>query len=329
MMRQTANVEQCRRDLMDGDGDGLAEFHRLTQVVAMICRHLGIKCSLEHKLRDLTTIGVGGPLVAVVFPKHARSALQLVQHLAEEDIAWAPLGLGTNIVATDHYHHRVAVSLRECYGSPGVDDTVVQVPAGLSLPALVHVTAELGLSGLEGLSGLSGSVGGALRRNVGAYGYTIGAVTRSVTVLSRDGIRTLSQDEMGFDSRGAKLGDQELILTAAFELARGDRARITRMIARYRKAYLEHHPPLEQSVGGVFENPPGQSAGRIIDELGLKGLTRGGAMVSEVHANYIINRGSATAADVLELMEAVRRAVLSLRQIELRDRVTIWKEDNG
>jgi len=326
---QTANVKTWKSETVGTWKSESSEFQRLTEVVALIGQHLGIRCSLGSKMKDLTTIGVGGPMVAAVFPKNARSALQLVQHLTEEEIAWSPLGLGTNIVAADQYHHRVAVSLREFYGTPSIEDSVVHVPAGLSLPALVHVTAEIGLSGLEGLSGLSGSVGGALRRNVGAYGHEIGAVARSVTVLSSDGIRTLSPEEIGLNSGHSKIGDAELILTAAFQLVRGDRARITRTIARYRKAYLEHHPHLEQSVGGVFENPPGQSAGRIIDELGLKGLTRGGAVVSEAHANYIVNRGKATAADVLELMEAVRRTVLSLRQIELRDRVKVWREENG
>jgi UDP-N-acetylmuramate dehydrogenase len=327
MMMQTAKVETWKSETVEEWKSESSEFQRLAEVVALICQHLGIKCSLGSKMKDLTTIGVGGPIVAVVFPKNARSALQLVQHLTQEDIAWAPLGLGTNIVATGQYHHRVAVSLREFYGTPSIEDSVVQSSAGLSLPALVHVTAEIGLSGLEGLSGLSGSVGGALRRNVGAYGHEIGAVTRSLTVLSSDGLRTLSPEEIGFASGRSKIRDGELILTAAFQLVRGDRAQITRTIARYRKAYLEHHPLSEQSVGSIFENPPGQSAGRIIDELGLKGLARGGAMVSEAHANYIVNRGHATAADVLELMEAVRRTVLSLRQIELRHRVKIWKEE--
>lgn len=328
MMMQTANVETWKSETVEMWKSESSEFRRLTEVVALIGQHLGIKCSLGSQMKDLTSIGVGGPIVAVVFPKNARAALQLVQHLTEEGIAWSPLGFGTNIVATDHYHHRVAVSLREFYGTPRIDDSVVQVSAGLSLPALIHVTAECGLSGLEGLSGLSGSVGGALKRNARAYGHEIGAVTRSVTVLSRDGIRTLSQEGIGFAWGRSRISDDELILTATFQLARGDRAQITRTIARYRKAYLEHRPGLKQSVGGVFENPSGQCAGRIIDELGLKGLARGGAVVSEAHANYIINRGKATAADVLELMEAVRRTVLSRRQIELRDRVQIWREEN-
>ncbi|MBI3949292.1 MAG: UDP-N-acetylmuramate dehydrogenase [Acidobacteria bacterium] len=329
MMMQTAKVEEWKSAQAEEWKSDQLEFQRMADTVALICQHVGIKCSLECKMKDLTTIGVGGPIVAVIFPKNARSALQLVQRLTGEEIAWAPLGLGTNILATDQIHHRVAVSLREFYGTPSIEGVVVQVPAGLSLPALVHVTAELGLSGLEGLSGLSGSVGGALKRNVGAYGHEIGAVARSVTVLSGDGLRTLSQEEVGFVPGDSRIRDEELILTAAFQLARGDRAHITRTIARYRKAHLEHRPLSERSLGGVFKNPPGQSAGRIIDELGLKELARGGAAVSEKHANYIVNRGDASAADVLELMEAVRYTVMSLRQIELEYGVKIWKEEKA
>jgi len=329
MILQTAKVEKWKSgDVQEWKAEP-SEFQRIADVVTLICQHLGIKCSLGCQMKDLTTLEVGGAIVAVVFPKNARSALQLVQRLVEEEIAWAPLGLGTNIVATDQFHHRVAVSLREFYGTPSIEGPVVQVPAGLSLPALIHVTAEVGLSGLEGLSGLSGSVGGALKRNVWAYGHEIGAVARSVTVLSSEGIRTLSQEQVGFAPGRSTIRDDEMILTAAFQLASGDRAHITRTIARYRKAYLDHHPLSERSLGGVFENPPGQSAGRIIDELGLKGLTRGGAVVSEAHANYIVNRGNATATDVLELMEAVRRTVLSLRRIQLRDHVKVWKEENA
>lgn len=328
-MMQTAKVEEWKNAQAEQWNDESSEFQRLADVVALICQHLGIKCSLGCQMKDLTTIGVGGPVVAVVYPKNARSALQLAQRLTDEEIAWTPLGLGTNILATDQTQARVAVSLREFYGTPSIEGSVVQVPAGLSLPALVHVTAELGLSGLEGLSGLSGSIGGAIKRNVGAYSHEIGAVTRSVTVLTGEGIRTLSQQEVGFVSGESKIRDDELILTAAFQLARGDRANITRTIARYRKAHLEHRPLSERSVGGVFKNPPGQSAGRIIDELGLKGLARGGAVVSEKHANYIVNRGNATAADVLELMEAVRHTVSSLRRMELHSGVKIWREGNA
>ncbi|MCS6804192.1 MAG: UDP-N-acetylmuramate dehydrogenase [Acidobacteriota bacterium] len=300
------------------------EFQRMAETVALICRHLGIPCSLDSWMKDVTTIGVGGPILAIAFPKNARSALQLVQRLNQEEIAWSPLGMGTNLLAMDKPQRRVAISLRQFYGTPSIEGPVVQVPAGLSLPALVSVTAELGLSGLEGLSGLSGSVGGAIKRNVSAYGCEIGAVTRSVTVLCNDGVHTLRQEEVGFEHGHSALGDQQMVLTAAFQLVRGDRARMTRTIARYRKAHLDHRPLTERCLGGVFKNPPLQSAGRLIDELQLKGLSRGGAVISEKHANYIVNRGQATAADVLELIEAVRYAVMSLRRIDLQLGVTIW-----
>lgn len=326
-MMQTAKADNwLNAQAAEWTGEQL-EFQRMADTVALICRHLNIPCSLDSRMKDLTTIGVGGPILAVAYPKHARSALQLVQRLNQEEIAWSPLGMGTNLLATDTPQRRVAISLRQFYGTPSIEGSVVQVPAGLSLPALVSVTAELGLSGLEGLSGLSGSVGGAIKRNVSAYGCEIGMVTRSVTVLCNDGVHTLRQEEVGFESGRSALADQQMVLTAAFQLARGDRARMTRTIARYRTAHLEHRPLSERCLGGVFKNPPSQSAGRLIDELQLKGLSRGGAVVSEKHANYIVNRGQATAADVLELIQAVRTAVMSLRRIELHVGVTIWAEE--
>jgi UDP-N-acetylmuramate dehydrogenase len=323
-MMQTAKAEEWLSAQAGEWTGGQIELQRMADTVALICRHLGIKCSLDGQMKDLTTIGVGGPIVAVAYPKNARSALQLVQRLKEEEIPWSPLGMGTNILATDHPQLRVAVSLREFYGSPSIEGPVVQVPAGLSLPALVSVTAELGLSGLEGLSGLSGSVGGAIKRNVSAYGCEIGMVARSVTVLADDGVHTVTQDEAGFMPGESRIRDHQIVLTVAFQLTRGDRARITRTIARYRKAHLDHRPLSERCIGGVFKNPPLQSAGRMIDELELKGLSRGGAVISDKHANYIVNRGQATAADVLDLIEAVRYAVMSLRQIDLPLGVKIW-----
>lgn len=294
--------------------------------VEQICAELDVAAHFHRPMRGLTSLRVGGEIACVAFPETPEKAAALVQAFNENGVRWSPLGYGTNLLAGDGPLDRAAVSLRALTTPVVFDGVRVSVPAGYSLPRLVNQCADRGLSGLEGLAPIPGSVGGAVKMNAGSHGYEIADVIESVTV-ARDGrLVVLPRESLDFAYRRSPFTAQDLILGATLRLRPGDAGTSRAEIAEYRRRRAATQPVNANSAGCMFKNPgPGLAAGRIIDELGMKGDAVGGATVSPLHANFIVTDGNARATDVLALIERIRTRVREARGIELELEVEVWE----
>jgi UDP-N-acetylmuramate dehydrogenase len=288
----------------------------------------------EEPLSRHTSMGVGGKAEAVVFPETRDELVKTAALLKNENISFNTLGNGTNLIVRDGGYRGVVISLRklndlslEAEAKSGVS---IQAEAGVSLADVVGMSLREGLAGMEFCAGIPGSVGGAVRMNAGAYGWEIKDVTKSVTFLTGKGdIRHRSRGELTFGYRYLETSPDDIIVAATFCLLRGDREEIREKIERTLALRQEKHPLMYRNAGSVFRNPEGASAGRIIEETGLKGLKIGDAQISERHGNFIVNLGQAKAGDVLALIEAVQKKVLKEKGIVLDTEVHIIGEEGG
>ncbi|MCX7804218.1 MAG: UDP-N-acetylmuramate dehydrogenase [Planctomycetota bacterium] len=279
----------------------------------------------DADMRRFTTIGVGGPADVLARPADAGSLAGLVKRASEFGVPLRILGGGSNLLVGDEGVRGLVIAMdAEPFGRIEFSGTRVFAGAGLGLQALARKCAANGLSGLEGLAGIPGTVGGALRGNAGGRHGAIGSAVRSVLCMSPDGeILVRKTAECGFEYRRSSLGGV-IILGAEFELSPADPEDIT---LRTRAVYREKaatQPLRERSAGCFFKNPPGMAAGWMIDRMGFKGRRVGGAMVSPVHANFIVNAGGATCGDVVMLAREIRRRAKIEFGADLELEVETW-----
>jgi UDP-N-acetylmuramate dehydrogenase len=273
-----------------------------------------------------TSLGVGGP-ADIIRLRDVHRLPDLAEYLRKRKVPWRVLGSGSNLLVADEGLTDVLLQLArgEAITFSG---NRAQVPAAASLGTAVLECAKQNLGGMEGLIGVPGTVGGALRMNAGAFGSEIGNVTRALTVFhgATGVVETLSRENLRFDYRHTRLSSDDVILGVTIELLSRPYAEIVERIRQLNLKRRASQPVQEKSAGCIFKNPPGRSAGEMIEELGLKGTRLGGAVISERHANFIVNRFNATAADVLKLMEIIRERVSKAYGLQLEEEVIVWKE---
>ncbi len=277
----------------------------------------GLELRKNEPMSRHTTFRVGGPAALMALPR-GEEAKAVMEAAFRCNVTPFFLGNGSNLLVSDQGYDGFVVKLSGTYGEGEVYDNELMVGGAMLLSRAANLALEHGLTGLEWAAGIPGTVGGAVTMNAGAYGGEIAQVLHQVNALDYDSRLTVVQNkECDFSYRHSAFSDgRRLILEALFLLTPGDPAAIKeRMegLAAQRKA----KQPLEYpSAGSTFKRPPPQSDGTavyaaaLIDQCGLKGLTVGGAQVSEKHAGFIINKGGATCRDILELMEEVKRRVL-------------------
>jgi UDP-N-acetylmuramate dehydrogenase len=254
---------------------------------------------------------VGGPADFLATAGDTRTLAALVVSARATDLPYIVLGRGSDVVIADG-GVRGLVILSRAEGCL-VDGSRVTAEAGLPLARVATIAQKAGLTGLEFGLAIPGSVGGAVWANAGAHGADVAGVLESVTVLGADGAETtrpVADLAMSYRDSHFKHAD-ELILTAAFRLVPDDPEAIKRRLDEIRLWRREHQPLSLPSAGSFFRNPAGDSAGRLIDACGLRGARLGGAAISEKHANFIVNEGRATAADLRRLGDRAREAVLA------------------
>lgn len=279
-----------------------------------------------------TSIGVGGRADALVVPE---SAVELGRIVALLRAGGAPVffvGNGTNLIVRDDGFRGAVVSTKGLrtvrLEGRGQDRAAIRAEAGASLAEVVALSAREGLTGMEFCAGIPGSVGGGIRMNAGAYGSEMKDVLESVDLLNGEGnVKTCARAALQFEYRSLALPEGACVLGGVFDLARGNREAVEGRIREILKTRSGKHPLQFRNAGSVFKNPKGMPAGRIIDEAGLKGLTLGGARVSEMHGNFIVNLGSATAKDIIGLIELVREKVRERMGIDLEPEVKIIGEE--
>jgi UDP-N-acetylmuramate dehydrogenase len=297
-------------------------------VLEEIATRLGVRAERGRRFAELTSLRVGGAIDWVLSPETEAQAAAIVAEMDHAGIGWRALGSGSNILADDGDHHYVVLSLKELKGELVFDGERVSVPAGYSLPRLCIDVARRGLSGIEGLGGIPGTVGGALWMNAGAYGHEIGTVTETVRVAREGEVAEVSGSDIRWNYRHTSFKEGELLLGATLRLAPDDPEKIRARMDDAKSRRMATQPHGSRSAGCFFKNPPEGTVGtgKMIDELGMKGSRRGSAVVSPVHANFIVTEGEgARAEDALALAEEVRERVKREHGIELEYEVELWR----
>ena len=297
------------------------------RAIESIASRLDVSAERGRRFAELTSLRVGGAIDWVLSPLTEEQAAGLVGELEKHSIAWRPLGSGSNVLADDGEHHYVIVSLKDLKASPVFDGPRVSVSAGYSLPRLCVDVARQGLSGIEGLNGIPGTVGGALWMNAGAYGQEIGTVVETVRV-ARDGkVLEIRGREVQWNYRHTSFREGELLLGATLLLQPDDKDAIAERMDKAKSQRMSTQPHGSRSAGCFFKNAPASpvGTGKMIDDLGMKGTRRGGAVVSPKHANFIVTEGEeAKAADALALAEEIRQRVKREHGIDLEYEVELW-----
>lgn len=272
-------------------------------------------------LSKYTTYKVGGTALALVYPKSVNKLISLVKLLISSKIKYKVIGNGSNLLFSDKKFDGVIIRLTELTDLEFLSYNKIRVGAGYSLPKLSLLVAKKGLAGLEFASGIPGTVGGAIFMNAGAYKSDMGYIVQSVRVLTPEcKIITFENREMDFHYRSSFLQKhpEYICLDAVIKLNKGDRELLDEVIKERRARRIESQPLEYPSAGSVFRNPEGNFAGKLIEDLGLKGYRMAGAMVSEKHANFIINYDNATSADIKKLIEYVHDRVMDEYNIDLK-----------
>ncbi len=299
---------------------------RDAMVEAIAARH-EVKAERGRRFAEMTSLRVGGQVDWTLSPTGEEQAARVVHRLDEAHILWRVLGAGSNVLADDADHHYVVINMRDLKGTAEFDGERVSISAGYSLPRLCVEAVKRGLSGIEGLGGIPGTIGGALWMNAGAFGNEIGTVVESVRVARDGNVVSVPGAEIGWYYRKTSFAPGDLLLGATLVLKNDDPEAIAERMNKAKQQRLSTQPHGGRSAGCFFKNPPGGlSTGRMIDELGLKGTRRGGALVSPVHANFIVTDGKeATATDTLALAEEIKRHVENEHGVELEYEVELWK----
>lgn len=279
------------------------------------------KIERDISLDRFTTYRVGGIAAAIVYPKNVDNLKKLLEKIKSNNIPYKILGFGSNLLFSSKRYEGILIKLDEFDDVEFFSSTKVRVGAGYSLTKLSMQAAKKGLAGLEFAAGIPGTIGGAVFMNAGAYKSDMGYIVQDVTVLTPElKIIKLENREMNFHYRSSFLQTHPgyICLEAVLRLDKGDKTAIEEVIRDRRKRRMESQPLNYPSAGSVFRNPEGMFAGKLIEDLGLKGFQIGGAMVSEKHANFIINYDHASSEDIKNLIDYVREKVKKEYQVELK-----------
>ena len=278
-------------------------------------------------LREHVSFRVGGPCDCMVFPSTADEIAAAAQICSSENVPYYILGNGTNVIALDEGYRGVVIKIGKNFSSISCESNRIISRAGALLSAVSRTALDNSLEGLEFAGGIPGSVGGGIIMNAGAYGGELKNVVERVTALDKNGrIYRLNRDECEFEYRNSvfqKNGD--IVLEAEFLLTGGNGNEILERMKDFSQRRTEKQPLNYPSAGSTFKRPEGYFAGKLIQDSGLKGICIGGAQVSELHAGFVINRGGATASDILELIELVRNTVYDRYNVMLQPEVRIIK----
>ena len=295
------------------------------ELIAAITK-LGVEYKAGVSLAPKTSLEIGGTSDLLVIREH-EALPALIGLLKQAGVPYRFLGGGSNVLLPDGELPWVILQLARREPDVRIEGTSVNVDCAADLGRMVTTCAKNNLGGMEGLIGVPGSVGGALRMNAGAYGTQIGAFVREVQVYraATGRIETLRGAEINFEYRHTSFAPDDIMLSVRLELLSKPYSEILQGIRICNEKRRASQPLNQKSAGCIFKNPPGGSAGRMIDELGLKGHSVGDARVSDRHANFFINAGHATQADMLELIDDVRKRVRERYGVELEEEVIVWK----
>jgi UDP-N-acetylmuramate dehydrogenase len=269
-----------------------------------------------------TTYRIGGPADLFIVVETLADLARVTETLAEEDVPYAIVGKGSDVLVADAGYRGAVLVLGREFRRHEIDGEHLKAGAAVILAALVQEAFRKGLAGMAFAVGIPGTLGGALAMNAGARGDAVGSLVESVTLyVPGEGMVRLRGAEVHWGYRASGLARRGIILEGVLKARTGDPEAIRREMERNFKARKESQPLSQPSAGSVFKNPEGDSAGRLVEAAGLKGLRLGGARISRQHANFIVNEGGATAADVVGLIRKAQMTVRDVYGVELRPEI--------
>lgn len=300
---------------------------RLTAELAQALQRLAPEVREREPLRTHVSFRIGGPADILVLPRHLDELHRVVMWLFAQRIPFTVLGQGSNVLISDAGIRGVVVKIGKGLDRVTFEGDRVTAEAGAGLPHLARRAVGRGLSGLEFAAGIPASIGGAVVMNAGAHGHSMQDIVRTVRLLTPDGEQRMDHQALGYAYRTSVLQDHRLIvIEATLQLIERDPQTVRAQTDQWLLHRSQTQPVGPPSSGCVFRNPSGDHAGRLIDLAGAKGLQLGGARVSEVHANYVLNTGEATAEDVLALMHKVNALVMENFNLRLEPEIKLLGE---
>jgi UDP-N-acetylmuramate dehydrogenase len=284
----------------------------------------------NESLAPYTTWKIGGPADLFVIAESKSEIQQMIKLFSNHNVPWTVLGRGSNVLIADKGIRGAVILLGKAFETVRFENNLVISGSAFSLIKLSVLAAKEGLTGLEFAGGIPGSVGGAAYMNAGAHGSDMANIVKHVELINDTGeIKILSNKDMQYVYRHSILHDnlgRGIVTEVVFELAPGDRKEIAAAMASYKDRRLRTQPLQLACAGSVFRNPVNHFAAKLIEEAGLKGIRVGGAEVSPLHANFIVNVGQSTAEDVLSLMSLVQQKILDQYGVELIPEVMVIGE---
>jgi UDP-N-acetylmuramate dehydrogenase len=269
------------------------------------------KVETGHPVAPHTTYHLGGRAAAFVEPQSPGDLAELLRFLGEKKAPYLVLGGGSNVLFADEGFAGAVIRLGRGFQGIQIEGDRVRAKAGTKLVTVLAKTREAGLGGIEFFAGIPGTLGGAVAGNAGAKKAWIGPTVEELTVVNpQGGVERLKKSDYRYGYRRSNLrGSGSILVEAVLKLKKEPREAVERKVREYFKVRRGKQPRVEKNAGSVFKNPEGNFAGRLTESLGLKGFRVGGARVSEVHANFIVNEGSATAHDVVAVMREIQGRV--------------------
>ncbi|MEB9611691.1 UDP-N-acetylmuramate dehydrogenase [Bacillus cereus] len=281
---------------------------------------------VNEPLARYTTMKIGGPADILIVPKHVAGIEKTLQLVKQYKTKWIVIGRGSNLLVSDHGIEGVVIRLGEGLDHLEVEKHKVRVGSGYPLIKLSTLLSRQGLAGLEFASGIPGSVGGAVYMNAGAHKSDISSVLSKALILFEDGtIDWLTNKELEFSYRASVLQTKRpgIVLEAVFQLQAGKREEIVRSMQNNKDYRRETQPWNHPCAGSVFRNPIPHFAGDLVEKAGLRGYRIGGAQISEMHGNFIVNTGGASAQDVLSLIELIKHTIKDKFDVDMHTEVEI------
>lgn len=284
---------------------------------------IGIEYIADYPMSRFTWLKVGGSANFVIYPKTSEQLAVVINLLTKEGYPWVVLGEGSNTIILDKGIEKAVIITKKMKSISITDSGEVVAEAGANMGTIMNQTVRKALTGFEFAAGIPGTLGGGVFMNAGANDAEIKDVIKKVWLLIDGKEEILNRNELNFEYRKSNLPENAVVMKAEIKLEKGDRQHSEKQVKEYLEKRSRTQPIRMSNTGSIFKNPENIAAGRLIEELGLKGYEIGGAQISQLHGNFIVNTGSAKASEVLELIDLAKENALKIRGIKLEPEVRI------
>tara|TARA_B100000579_G_C22757410_1_gene817143 strand:+ start:19 stop:948 length:930 start_codon:yes stop_codon:yes gene_type:complete len=275
-------------------------------------------CLVDEPLKKHTTYGIGGPADLMVFPNNKEDLIRVIEIINENNMQLTILGSGSNILVSDNGIRGVVISLKKSLKEVNVNENILYAECGAMLGKIVRLAVRNNLIGLENLNGVPGTLGGALIMNAGAWGGEISENLVNVELInSKNELKKVPKKDINFSYRKSSFDKNDILLSAEFNLKKAEKNLIKENFSKAQSGRTSSQPLDKRSAGSLFKNPRNNSAGKLLDNAGLKGFSIGAAKISEKHANFFINDGNASSSEMLQLIKKAHKEVKKQFDIDL------------